>query len=153
MKRQGLTERELRAWRTVTQMVELLRARIEQQIQATSGLSMADYTVLAVLSEAPDGMMRLYELGRVIDWEKSRMHHHMTRMCNRGLIARQRCGSRGMYAVITAKGLAAIKEAAPSHSQEVRRLIIDPLTPDELDHFADIAAKVLDNLRADQAPE
>lgn len=153
MKRPGLTERELRAWRTLMQMVELLRARIEQQIQATSGLSMADYTVLAVLSEAPDGMMRPYELGRAVDWEKSRMHHQMTRMCKRGLITRERCGSRGMYAVITAQGLAAIKEAAPSHSHEVRRLVIDRLTPDELDQFAAIATKVLDNLRVDQAPE
>lgn len=153
MKRPGLTERELRAWRTFMQMVELLRARIEQQIQATSGLSMADYTVLAVLSETPDGMMRPYELGRVIDWEKSRVHHQMTRMCNRGLITRERCGSRGMYAVITTKGLAAIKEAAPSHSSEVRRLVIDQLTPDELDQFADISTKVLENLRADQPPE
>ena len=32
-----------------------LRRTIEQQLQASSGLSNADYTVLAVLSEAPEG--------------------------------------------------------------------------------------------------
>jgi DNA-binding MarR family transcriptional regulator len=31
----------------------------------------------------------------------------LTRMSSRGLITRERCGSRGMYTVITAKGLAA----------------------------------------------
>ena len=36
-------------------------------------------------------------------------------------------------AVITAKGLAAIKEAAPSHAQEARRLVIDRLTPEQID--------------------
>ncbi|ONI91037.1 transcriptional regulator [Actinosynnema sp. ALI-1.44] len=133
-------------------MLELLRTRIEQQLQASSGLSNADYTVLALLSEAPDGRMRAYELSRVAGWEKSRLHHQLTRMCKRGLVTRERCGSRGMDAVITAKGLAALKEAAPNHAEEVRRLVIDRLTPEELDQFADIATKVLGNLQADQPP-
>ncbi|WP_207756904.1 MarR family winged helix-turn-helix transcriptional regulator [Nonomuraea cypriaca] len=150
MEQQGLTERELRAWRTSFRMLELLRTRIEQQLQASSGLSNADYTVLALLSEAPDGRMRAFELGRVADWEKSRLHHQLTRMSERGLVNRERCGSRGMYAVITANGLAALKEAVPSHAQEVRRLFVDHLTPEQLDQFADIAATILDRLQADQ---
>lgn len=152
MAQQGLTERELRAWRVSFQMLELLRNRIEQQLQSSSGLSNADYTVLALLSEAPDGRMRAYELGRVAGWEKSRLHHQLTRMGKRGLVIRERCGTRGMDAVITAKGLAALEKAVPSHAKEVRRLVIDRLTPEELDQFADIATTILDNLRADQPP-
>ncbi|WP_067170352.1 MarR family winged helix-turn-helix transcriptional regulator [Microtetraspora niveoalba] len=152
MAQPGLTERELRAWQTSFRMVELLRTRIEQQLQASSGLSNADYTVLALLSEAPDRRMRAYELGQVAGWEKSRMHHQLTRMERRGLVARERCGSRGIYAVLTAEGLAALKNAVPGHAEEVRRLFIDRLTPDELEQFADIAAKVLDNLYAHQPP-
>jgi DNA-binding MarR family transcriptional regulator len=148
----GLTERELRAWRTSFRMVELLRTRIEQQLQAGGGLSNADYTVLALLSEAPDRRMRAYELGRVAGWEKSRMHHQLTRMERRGLVARERCGSRGIDAVLTAEGLAALKKAVPGHAEEVRRLFIDRLTPEELEQFADIAAKILNNLEADQPP-
>jgi DNA-binding MarR family transcriptional regulator len=147
---QGLTERELRAWRTSFHMQELLRARIEQQLQASSGLSNADYSVLALLSEAPDRRMRAYELSRVAGWEKSRLHHQVTRMCTRGLITRQRCGSRGTDVVITAKGLAALEEAVPRHAQEVRRLFIDPLTPEQLDQLAEIATTILNHLEADQ---
>jgi DNA-binding MarR family transcriptional regulator len=73
-------------------------------------------------------------------------------MSTRGLITREPCGSRGIDAVITAKGLAAIKEAAPSHAQEVRRLVIDRLTPEQIDQLADIATTILDNLRARHAP-
>lgn len=151
MEQRGLTERELRAWRTSFEMMGLLRARIEQQLQADSGLSNADYTVLALLSEAPGGRMRPYELGRVAGWEKSRLHHQLTRMCQRGLTSRERCGSRGVDVVITPKGRAALREAVPSHAQEVRRLFVDAITPDELDRFADIAAKILHGLRADQS--
>ena len=152
MNQQGLTERELRAWRVTFQMQELLRARIERQLQASSGLSNADYGVLAALSEAPNGRLRAYELARMTGWEKSRLHHQLTRMCTRGLIARERCGSRGIDAVITAKGLAALKKAAPSHAQEVRRLLIDCLTHGQLDQLADIATTILGNLQADQPP-
>ncbi|MFW6692700.1 MarR family winged helix-turn-helix transcriptional regulator [Streptomyces sp. MAR4 CNX-425] len=149
----ALTERELRAWRTSFRMLELLRTRLEQQLQASSGLSNADYTVLALLSEAPGGRLRVYELGRAAGWEKSRLHHQLTRMGTRGLAARERCGSRGMYAVITEKGRTALEEAAPGHAREVRRLFVDRLTPEELDRFADLAGTVLDHLRADdQAP-
>jgi DNA-binding MarR family transcriptional regulator len=150
MDQQELSERELRAWRAFFQMQEVLRMRIEQQLQASSGLSSADYTVLAVLSEAPEGRLRAYELSRMTGWEKSRLHHQLTRMCTRDLIVREQCGSRGIDAVITAKGLAAIKEAAPSHAQEVRRLFIDRLTPEQIDQLADIATAVLGNLQADQ---
>jgi DNA-binding MarR family transcriptional regulator len=152
MEQRGLTERELRAWRVSFHMLELLRARIEQQLQASSGLSNADYTVLALLSEAPDRRVRAHELGAMAGWEKSRMHHQLARMCKRGMITRERCGSRGVEVVITAKGLTALKEAVSSHAQEVRRLLVDRLTPEELDQFAAIATTILDNLRADESP-
>jgi DNA-binding MarR family transcriptional regulator len=151
MEQESLTERELRAWRTFLEMQELLRTRIEQQLQAGSGLSYPDYSVLAVLSEAPEGRLRPYELTRMIGWEKSRLHHQLSRMSTRGLITRDRYGSRGIHAVITAEGLAALKEAFPAHAREVRRLFIDRLTPEQLDQVAEISSTILSNLQADHA--
>lgn len=150
MAQRELTERELRAWRTSIHALELLRNRIEQQLQSCSGLSNADYTVLVRLSEAPEGRMRVYELARMAGWEKSRMHHQITRMSKRELLSRQRCGSRGIEAVITPEGFEALAAAVPGHVQEVQRLFIDPLTPEELDRFAEIAGTILDNLRDDE---
>ena len=150
MAQQGLTRRELRAWRAFTEMQLLLRARIEQQLQASSGMSTADYSLLSLLSEAPDGRLRPYALARIAGWEKSRLHHQLTRMSTRGLITRERYGSRGIYAVITPKGLAKLKDAFPGHAQEVRRLFTSPLTPEQLDQLAGIATTILDNLKADE---
>lgn len=150
MDQQGLTGRELRAWRAFTEMQGLLMARIEQQLQADNGMSTADYAVLALLSEAPDGRMRPYELARMAGWEKSRLHHQLTRMSARGLITRERYGSRGMYAVITPEGLAKLKEAVPGHVQEVRHLFTGRLTPEQLDQLVGIATTITGNLRAHQ---
>lgn len=150
MAEEGLNERELAAWRTSIVMLETLRARLEQQLQADSGLSMADYTVLSMLSEAPGGRMRLYELARAASWEKSRLHHQLTRMSKRGLVDREPCNGRGIDAVLTASGLAVIRDAAPKHARTVRELFVDCLTPEELDRFAEISGTIVRNLEADE---
>jgi DNA-binding MarR family transcriptional regulator len=151
LRRQGrLDERELHAWQTFFQMQEVLRGRIEQQLQACSGLSLADYSVLTVLSGAPGGRLRAYRLGATLGWEKSRLHHQLTRMAKRGLVER-RCGdSRAIYVEMTPQGLTALAQAAPGHSRHVRQLVIDRLTPQQLDQLTRISAAILVPLQDDQ---
>ena len=131
-------------------MQEHLRGRIEQQLQARSGLSMADYSVLSVLSGAPGGRLRAYCLGATLGWEKSRLHHQLTRMCRRGLVERHAGESRAIYAQITPQGLTTLEQAAPQHSRHVRRLVIDRLRPDQLGQLAEISAAILGPLQHDQ---
>jgi DNA-binding MarR family transcriptional regulator len=140
--RQGLDERELRAWRTFFQMQEVLRGRIEQQLQASSGLSTADYSVLSVLSGQPGGRLRAYCLAAMLGWEKSRLHHQITRMARRGLVERQCGDSRAIYVEITPHGLTTLAQAAPDHSRHVRELVIDRLTPQQLDQLTEISAAI-----------
>ncbi|WP_258193576.1 MarR family winged helix-turn-helix transcriptional regulator [Streptomyces sp. MA5143a] len=146
----GLSEREVSTWQTFFRMQEVLRGRIEQQLQACSGLSTADYTVLVVLSGADDGRLRACHLGVLTGWEKSRLHHQLTRMSKRGLVERQSGEGRAAYVAVTQRGREALIEAAPQHSDHVRRLFIDCLSPQQLDQLADISTTVLANL---QKPE
>jgi DNA-binding MarR family transcriptional regulator len=141
-----LNEREMSAWRTFYEMQEVLRGRLEQQLQADSGLSNADYTVLVALSEATDGRLRAVELGRRLGWEKSRLHHQLTRMCRRGLAQRHSGDGRAIHVAITAAGRAALSAAVPRHTQQVRRLVLDRLTPQQIDQIADISRTILDGL-------
>ena len=141
-----LNEREMSAWRAFYQMQEVLRGHLEQQLQADSGLSNADYTVLAALSEAPGGRLRAVELGRRLGWEKSRLHHQLTRMCSRGLVQRLSGDGRAIFAAITADGRAALTAAVPRHTRQVRRLVLDRLTPQQIDQLADISRTILDGL-------
>lgn len=145
--RQGLSARELHAWQAFFQMQEVLRGRIERQLQACSGLSNADYTVLAVLSSTAEGRLRAFHLGAIMGWEKSRLHHQLTRMSKRGLVERHSGEARATYVTLTQKGRTALAEATPKHSDHVRRLFIDCLTPQQLDQLAEISTTVLANLR------
>jgi DNA-binding MarR family transcriptional regulator len=146
-----LDAREARAWRRFITMQVQLRARMARQLQRDSGLSEADYEVLVQLSEAPDGRQRVFELGRATQWEKSRLSHHLTRMAQRGLVARETCPTdfRGAFVVLTDAGRAAIEAAAPQHVEHVRRWFIDALTPEQLEALADMSEAVLDRLAGD----
>jgi DNA-binding MarR family transcriptional regulator len=142
---QWLTEREERAWRGLQIMMMRLERELAGQLAAESDLSYPDYHVLVALTDRADGRMRLFELGNLLGWEKSRLSHHVARMAKRGLITKESCDDdrRGAYVVVTTQGRTAISAAAPGHLAKVRRLFIDRLTPDELDTVAEIAETVL----------
>lgn len=143
-----LDDREMRAWRAYARMQTQLSARLHRSLQRTTGLSLSDYEVLVHLSEAPDGRLRSFQLSAALQWEKSRLSHHLSRMQARGLVSRQECTSdgRGAFVVITPAGRAAIESAAPTHVADVREALIDVLTPAQLDALAEIAETVLERL-------
>jgi DNA-binding MarR family transcriptional regulator len=149
-----LTEREERAWRALQFMQMRLDAALARQLAAESGLSYQDYTVLVALTDRPDGRMRLFELARDLGGEKSRLSHHIARMAERGLVAKDRCGSdrRGAFVAVTEQGRKEIEAAAPGHVEAVRRLFLDRLTPEQLDAVGAAAEAVLAGLDDGERP-
>ncbi|MDQ3944873.1 MAG: MarR family transcriptional regulator [Actinomycetota bacterium] len=149
-----LDEREERAWRALQVMQMQLTAQLARELAATSGLSYPDYVVLVALTDRPDGRMRIFELGRQLGWEKSRVSHHIARMADRGLVTKERCGDdrRGAFVVVTEPGRKAIEAAAPGHVAAVRRLVIDRLTPRQLDTIGAAARTVLAALTDEELP-
>ncbi|MEZ5382508.1 MAG: MarR family winged helix-turn-helix transcriptional regulator [Microthrixaceae bacterium] len=140
-----LTEREQRAWRGLQLMQMRLERELARQLAAESGLSYPDYVVLVALTDQPDGRLRLFELGDILGWEKSRLSHHVARMAKRDLVTKERCDAdrRGAFVAISTHGRTEIEAAAPGHLAAVRRLFIDRLTPSQIDAVAEIAETIL----------
>jgi DNA-binding MarR family transcriptional regulator len=143
-----LDELEMEAWRSYINMQVHLTAHLGRQLQSESELSPADFEVLVQLSESPGDRMRVFELACQLQWERSRLSHHLTRMERRGLVQREGCPSdgRGSYVELTGPGRRAIEEAAPGHLEAVRRHFVDVLDRDQLRAMADISKRVLDSL-------
>ena len=125
-----------------------LSATLQRELQDDAGLSTQDYEVLVHLTDSPEGRMRVTDLARLLQWERSRVSHHVTRMESRRLVQRVECAEdgRGAFVVITPQGRAAIEQAAPGHVNTVRRLVFDALSPEEVDAFATIIEKALAQL-------
>jgi DNA-binding MarR family transcriptional regulator len=145
-----LDDDQQRAWRAYLRMQTRLGAELNRRLQAGSGLSLADYDVLVHLTDVPDGRLRPYELQRALEWEQSRLSHHLSRMQRRGLVTRQECADdgRGAFIALTETGRQAIAAAAPGHVQAVRDLFFDALGPDQVAVLRHLAAQVLTRLDA-----
>ena len=144
-----LSDSEQQVWRDFLQVQRLLELSTGQQL-ASSGLSGSDFAVLVVLSDVPEGRRRAFELGRELQWEKSRLSHHLTRMQGRGLVLREDCGSdrRGAHIAITGAGRAALEAAAPGHVEHVRGKVFDVLEPAQVEALGEICTELLRSLGA-----
>ena len=150
-----LNEEEQRLWRRWLLVQNRLAAVLNRHLQTDSGLSLQDFDVLARLTDEPAGKIRLMQLATALDWEHSRLSHHIRRMHRRGLIEREECpdDGRGAFIVLTQTGRAAIEHAAPGHVRTVRRIAFDPLTAEELQTLDVIYRRLLDHLESpDDSP-
>ena len=145
-----LDEREQRAWRALMVMQDGLSEFLDRRLRTRCGLSQADYEVLAHLSEAPEGRLRPFELGRLLRWEKSRLSQHLGRMEKRELVTREPCATdqRGAVVALTDRGRVLIDAAAPQHVGDVREVLMDHLSPDEMETLATIGDTVRARLAA-----
>ncbi|QYJ03661.1 MarR family winged helix-turn-helix transcriptional regulator [Nocardioides panacisoli] len=143
-----LDEDQQRAWRAWLNAHAQLSARLGRELQAASGLSLADYEVLVALTDVPDHRMRMFELTDAVQWEKSRLSKQISRMTARGLVSRTECPDdrRGAHVALTAEGLAAIRSAAPGHADSVRSLVFDGLEDDEVRALEKFFGRVLDRV-------
>jgi DNA-binding MarR family transcriptional regulator len=140
-----LNDAEQKSWRTFIESSWALHTHLEDELRAATGLSMNDYHVLVVLSEAPDRRLRMGELAERLVFSPSRVTYQVNSMVKRGLVRKQSCpdDGRGQEAVLTGEGLAALENAAPLHLVTVRDSFIDRLDEEELA----VIARVFDKVR------
>ncbi|MFF2197698.1 MarR family winged helix-turn-helix transcriptional regulator [Streptomyces sp. NPDC058157] len=144
-----LDEREMRAWRSFLAASALVNRHLDQQLKDDSGLSHPQYEILVRLAAAPDGELRMTELANGLINSKSGLTYQVTQMEKAGLVRRRSCPSdvRGVFAVLTDAGRARLEAAAPGHVTAVREVLVDVLTPGQLEALADGLGEVSRRLR------
>jgi DNA-binding MarR family transcriptional regulator len=143
-----LSADELALWRRWLTVNSMLSGVLNRELQADAGLSLPDYEVLVHLTDSAEGRVRVTELARALDWERSRVSHQVTRMQRRGLVERSECrdDGRGSWVVLTRLGRSVIEKAAPGHAKAVRRLIFGDLTEGERKVMIRVMGRILDKL-------
>lgn len=141
-----LSAEEQRTWRAMLQMYQDLFDGLDKQLRAEAGIPHAYYIILAMLSEAPDRTLRMSELAAATSTSPSRTTHAVAALEARGWVERSVCETdrRGQLATLTDDGFANLKELAPLHVAEVRRLVFDRLTKDQTRQLGEIANRVND---------
>src|SRR5690242_16257570 len=140
-----LTAQEQVIWRNFVAAWGGLLAAVDSQLQRDSGMPLAYYEILVQLSEAPGRALRMTQLAEASTSSKSRLSHAVARLEERGWVARADCPTdrRGQIAQLTDEGFAALAAAAPGHAEQVRRSLIDQLTPEQIEQLREISEKIL----------
>ncbi len=145
-----LSPEEQRIWRSFLCVYREFFASVDAQLQRDAGMPLAYYEILVRLSEAPGRALRMSQLAQATGASKSRASHAVARLEERGWISRQDCPTdrRGQIAVLTDKGFAVLRAAAPAHVEHVRTALFDVLDRRQLEQVAGISEALIAGLRS-----
>ena len=141
-----LSAEEQRTWLAVREFTWGFQAAMDRQLARDSGLGAGEYSVLATLSDNPEGRKRSGDVACDLGWERSRLSHLLRRMEAKDLVGR--CSSeadgRGQDVFLTEHGWAVLRAAAPGHVTFVRETVFDPLTPQEQETLRSAMERIRD---------
>jgi DNA-binding MarR family transcriptional regulator len=145
-----LSDTELAAWMPFSAMLIGLPSALDTQLQRDAKLSLFGYLVLAGLSEAPERTLAMSELAVRAGGSLSRLSHAVSALERQGWVTRRPApgGRRITLMTLTEAGYVKLVASAPAHVATVRRLVIDPLTKQQLNQLGRVSETILTELNA-----
>ena len=146
----GLQPRQLGTYFALIEAVSLFQHAVEQQLRADGDLSYVQFQILARLSDAPDGKLRMTDLADGVVYSRSGLTYQAGLLEKRGLITRAPTpdDERSVIVTVTDAGRALVAQVLPGHIDVVRRMLLDPLRPRDLGHLSDVLGRVREHMRA-----
>ena len=129
-----LSAAELARWTAWKRATDAVMRAVAADVDAATGLSSADFSVLTRLVEEGGGTLRQQELSDELGWERSRLSRQLGRMATRGLVVR---GGDTTERRITATeaGRRLADRARTVHAAAVRRALLDRVPPQHATAF------------------
>jgi DNA-binding MarR family transcriptional regulator len=125
--------RGLDAWTALLRAHATLVRRLETDLEKETGLSLADFDVLAQLAVA-GGELRMTELADRALISRSGMTRRVARLVDDGLVRRANADkdARGVVVRLTDAGVDRLAETAPVHARGISELFVARLEDQEL---------------------
>lgn len=143
-----LSTREREAWVRFSAVLELLPNALDAQLSHDAALTHFEYFALAMLSEAPDRVLRASALAARTNATLPRLSKVVSRLAARGLVDRYPCPEdrRATNVALTEAGWEKVVAAAPGHVTQVRETVLDALSAEQVAQLSAISAALLSRL-------
>lgn len=143
-----LTPVEREAWLALVSVTTLLPAALDSELQVQAKITLFDYTVLAMLSEAPEHILAMSQLASRTSSSLSRLSHVVKKLEGRGWVERSRSAedARVTIAKLTNEGWDTVVSLAPEHVESVQKLIFQGLDDRDVAELARIGRKLVGRL-------
>jgi DNA-binding MarR family transcriptional regulator len=142
---------QVEAWAQLLRAHAALTRRFTGELLVHHGLTLTDYEVLLHLAHASERRLRRVDLAERVLLTASGITRLLVGLERAGYVERATCASdaRVIYAVLTERGYAKLREAAPTHLSGIGDLFAERFAPAELD----VLTQLLGRLAADGVPE
>ncbi|MFJ4828925.1 MarR family winged helix-turn-helix transcriptional regulator [Streptomyces sp. NPDC088747] len=126
---QVLPPHEAEIWRELGRLVHALPRLLEEDMLQATCVTLTEFSVLSVLSEAPGRRLRMTEIATRTGLTPSRITRLVSALTAKSLVAKERDTSdgRGNVTALTDEGLAELESAWPTHRASARRHFLDHL--------------------------
>jgi DNA-binding MarR family transcriptional regulator len=138
----------LAAWVRFSGMLMVPLSALDTQMRGDAKLSFFGYAVLAGLSQAPERTLTMSRVAVLANGSLSRASHAVSALERQGWVTRHPAPTerRATLVTLTDAGYAKVVASAPAHVETVRRLVIDPLTNQQLNQLGRISETILAQL-------
>src|SRR3984885_3267143 len=128
----------------------LLRHAVEQHLRAEGALSYVQFQILARLNDSPTGSYRMTDLADGVVYSRSALTYQAGLLERRGLTSRSPSpdDERSVDVTITDAGRALIARVLPDHIDVVSRMLLDPLSREDLETLTGLLSPVRDHMRS-----
>lgn len=142
-----LTDRDLKAWRSLLEAHARVTAAIERDLQAAGVMPLAWYDVLYALHQAPDRCLRMHELAETVVLSRSGLTRLVDRLDKAGLVERRPCpeDGRGQLAALTREGKSALRRTWPVYEKSIRTRFARHLSAADAGQIARVLRTVIGN--------
>ncbi|HLJ34172.1 MAG TPA: MarR family transcriptional regulator [Ktedonobacteraceae bacterium] len=140
-----IDEFHLAAWRAFLNTHAVVIERIEREMAEAKQLPLSSYDVLLTLLEAPQHQLRMHEIADAVVLSRSGLTRLIDRLEAQGLLVRERSSSdrRGAYAVLTPKGVEALRQAWPVYAKGIEQHFTSLLNDTEVRILTEALERVL----------
>lgn len=142
--RSPLTGDDLATWAALATVLEWLPPALDAGLARDVDLTHFEYGILYALATSPERTLRMSVLAGYANSSLSRLSRAATRLEGRGWISRTRdpADGRSTLARLTETGLEVFENATPVHEQNVRALVLDPLTSAQKQQLRAISGRI-----------
>lgn len=142
----ALPAERFHAWLNLLQTHVVVSGRLEAELDAAHGLSLAEHEVLIRLLQAPDRRLRMYDLADLLLLSKSGVTRVVDRLEKRGVVGREISDRdrRVVYAALTPAGVSLVGETRALMHASVERFFSQHLSDADVSALRGILRRVLE---------
>lgn len=135
---------ELDAWINFLRAHAAVTRQFNAELQATHGLTLSDFDVLAQLARAPERSLKRVELSERVLLTPSGITRLLSGLERSGWVAKRECAedARVTYAVLTDEGYKRYRAASRTHRASVRALLTERFEQHELETLASLLGRL-----------